>query len=431
MKSCVCKYLGMFAFGLFLSATWLPVMADTARVASTDLSLNGVAVIQQFRNDQFISALYVETPMTDAAALLADGGPKRMAFRVAADKIAGRSHRRSWIESIRSNNEIDAALLHAKEIREFAKLFDQNLVMGDQIEVDYVPGSGVLVSINGQEAGKITAPGFFPLVLNTWIGKRPPSQEFKEQILGLGDATAREASLAQFQVLMPSDARVAEVAALYAPEPVEEPSAKEKVAEVKKTPPATKKTESKPAASKPVVKVAKKEVPPASRDTGNSQAANTASKAKVGEQSKPVQSTQVASLDKTSKPAEEAVPEVVESVKPPVDIAKLKGNYRRELRGHLGRFLEYPLGDIRRRYGASVLKRPKEGVSRGEVVVKVIVSREGDVNRAQVEISSGEKILDNAALAMVVNAEPLPVMPEDLEGEEFEFLAPVYLTPAG
>ena len=426
MKSCVSKYLGMFALGLCLSATWLPVMADTARVAGTDLSLNGVAVIQQFRNDQFVTALYVETPTTDAAALLADSGPKRMAFRVAADKVAGRSHRRSWIESIRSNNEIDAALLHAKEIREFAKIFDQNLVMGDQIEVDYVPGDGVRVTINGQEAGKVSAPGFFPLVLNTWIGNRPPSQEFKEHILGLGDAGARDASLAQFQVLTPSDARVAEIAALYAPEPVEEPPVPEKVAEVKKPAPTPKKSADKPA--KKPVEVAKKDVPPANRESGSAQATD---KAKVGAQPKSAQPTQVASLDKTSKPDNKAVAEVNEPEKPPVDIAKVEGDYRRQLRGHLGRFLEYPLGDIRRRYGASVLKRPKEGVSRGEVVVKVIVSREGDVNRAQVEISSGEKILDNAALAMVVNAEPLPVMPEDLEGEEFEFLAPVYLTPAG
>jgi hypothetical protein len=61
------------------------------------------------------------------------------------------------------------------------------LVSGDTFSVDYVPGVGSTVSVNGKMATPepIKEPEFYSALLRIWLGKNPADDNLKEALLGL------------------------------------------------------------------------------------------------------------------------------------------------------------------------------------------------------------------------------------------------------
>jgi protein TonB len=61
----------------------------------------------------------------------------------------------------------------------------------------------------------------------------------------------------------------------------------------------------------------------------------------------------------------------------------------------------------------------------GEGSVRVRIDRDGRVLERSVARSTGEQMLDQAALDMVRRANPFPAVPSEYAGETFEFVAPI------
>ena len=73
---------------------------------------------------------------------------------------------------------------------------------------------------------------------------------------------------------------------------------------------------------------------------------------------------------------------------------------------------QYPLAARRRR-------------QEGTALIYFEMDREGHVLQARLERSSGHHRLDDEALALLARADPLPVPPDDIEGERIKLLVPV------
>jgi hypothetical protein len=56
---------------------------------------------------------------------------------------------------------------------------------GDQLAVDYQPGKGMRVSMNGKELGSIADAGFMRAFLLVWLGEQPAQVDLKDRLLGL------------------------------------------------------------------------------------------------------------------------------------------------------------------------------------------------------------------------------------------------------
>lgn len=82
--------------------------------------------------------------------------------------------------------------------------------------------------------------------------------------------------------------------------------------------------------------------------------------------------------------------------------AEALSDYYRVLQGHLARYHAYP---------SSLRTRPT-----GLVRLGVVVGRDGRVLDAWIDNSSGVAVLDDAALAALRRAEPLPSLPSSLPG---------------
>jgi protein TonB len=86
--------------------------------------------------------------------------------------------------------------------------------------------------------------------------------------------------------------------------------------------------------------------------------------------------------------------------------------YARTLLTWLNRYRDYPLQARRR------------GVE-GRVVLFLVVERSGRVSELKIATSSGAEILDEAALAMVRRADPMPPVPRSMTGDLIQFWIPV------
>ena len=87
-------------------------------------------------------------------------------------------------------------------------------------------------------------------------------------------------------------------------------------------------------------------------------------------------------------------------------------NYLTRLSRHLARFYEYP-------------RRARRLGQEGTPVIVFEFRRDGTLLAQSLRTGSGHKLLDEAALAMLRQAAPLPEVPEDMSGQSFSYALPV------
>ena len=61
----------------------------------------------------------------------------------------------------------------------------KKLLSGDSFTVDYVPGTGTVILLNGKVAAEpIADPVFFVAMMKIWLGANPPDWQLKDALLG-------------------------------------------------------------------------------------------------------------------------------------------------------------------------------------------------------------------------------------------------------
>ncbi len=118
----------------------------------------------------------------------------------------------------------------------------------------------------------------------------------------------------------------------------------------------------------------------------------------------------------------------VEVVAAPVlseaEISTLLADYEQRLRTQLQEKLEYPVREMRRKYGNTQLARRKETLQ-----LRLHLDTGGDINAAWLQTRSGEPILDDAALKLVEAQAPFAPLPKALPDSAYEFLIPLQFDP--
>jgi len=159
---------------------------ETARVAGTDLKLNGAGLRSKAIFKVYAMGLYLQDRQTTPAAILAAPGPKRAHLHMLRDVDAD-DFSEALNEGVKDNHseaELKAlvprlAILTAlmNEIKE-AKT-------GVAIDLDWLPGAGTQVTIGGQSRGKpIPGEDFYRALLRIWVGDNPVSSDLKKSLLG-------------------------------------------------------------------------------------------------------------------------------------------------------------------------------------------------------------------------------------------------------
>jgi hypothetical protein len=168
--------------------------AATTKVADSTLQLNGAGIRHKFVVKVYTAALYLSNKASTPEAVLAASGAKRMHVVMLRD-IDGNDLGRLFTRGMQDNTPRDEMSKHIAGTLRLADIFAvrKKLQAGDVFHVDYVPGTGTTVSINGKlQAEAIKEPEFFNALLRIWLGSSPADRLLKDALLGKPPAAAND-----------------------------------------------------------------------------------------------------------------------------------------------------------------------------------------------------------------------------------------------
>lgn len=158
----------------------------TALVDNTALQLNGAGLRVKVFFKVYVAGLYVPQKASNAAQLLAQKGPRRIALTLLRN-VDAESFANALNDGLRDNHtdaqlaalkpQIDTFIANLKAAGEAKK--------GDVVHLDFVPNSGTRVTVNGQVRGSaIAGEDFYTAVLRIWLGDKPVDGGLKKGLVG-------------------------------------------------------------------------------------------------------------------------------------------------------------------------------------------------------------------------------------------------------
>lgn len=178
----------LLALGFFSSSvTALEIkgktLADQVQVGGQTLLLNGAGLRSKFFVSVYVGGLYLAVKSSDVKEILAMPGPKRIAMYFIYDEISESKIRGAWLEGFRDNNSDEVMEQMQSKIEAFNS-FWPTIKSGDIALVDYLPGKGTQISLNGEVRGIIPGENFHKAVLRIWLGDDPVDSDLKAGMLG-------------------------------------------------------------------------------------------------------------------------------------------------------------------------------------------------------------------------------------------------------
>jgi hypothetical protein len=159
---------------------------DTYQTAGQTLQLNGAGVRVKVIVDVYAAGLYVVKPGTSASTVIDQSGPKSMEIVLLRD-LTGEDFADATVKGFKANNSAaDQAKFQAKldEIKTMMVNFGA-VKKGTVIHIDFVPGEGTHVLVDGKRRGpEITGDEFQQAVLRIWLGNKPVDEDLKHSLLG-------------------------------------------------------------------------------------------------------------------------------------------------------------------------------------------------------------------------------------------------------
>jgi len=156
---------------------------DRVRMGERELALNGIGIrtATAFRVKIYVAALYLETPIVDENRILESSGYKQIKMRYAYS-IDEADMRRGWEYSFEQSCPRPGCAAFATQIAQFQKLVS---AVRDGDTYDYLFfDDRVEIVRAGSRLGEIRGREFVTLLLSTWIGKAPPTEQLKRAMLG-------------------------------------------------------------------------------------------------------------------------------------------------------------------------------------------------------------------------------------------------------
>jgi len=161
-------------------------LEDRTKVGATDLVLNGAGVRTRAIFKVYAIGLYLGERKPGAADVIGASGAKRVAIHMLRDVDAA-TFTEALVEGMRPNH--DEATMKALEprIAELAAIMNElkEARKGMMVLLDWQPGAGTVVSVDGKSRGRpIAGEDFYRALLRIWIGERPVQDDLKKALLG-------------------------------------------------------------------------------------------------------------------------------------------------------------------------------------------------------------------------------------------------------
>lgn len=156
---------------------------EKTRVAGSELSLAGAGMRKRAFFQVYAIGLYVADRKADPVA---QGGAKRIAIHMLRD-VDAKTFTNALAEGIADNHSPAEAKALEPKVAQLGAIMAGvgEAKKGMAIQLDWLPGAGTQVTIDGRPAGKpIEGEEFYRGLLRIWLGARPVQDDLKKALLG-------------------------------------------------------------------------------------------------------------------------------------------------------------------------------------------------------------------------------------------------------
>jgi hypothetical protein len=185
--------LSAVALSLFSLPTWAQVQANLAGVkfepevtlGGQKLQLNGTGVRIRAIFRVYVAGLYTPTKVTKNEDVLKPT-PKRLHL-VALRDVKGDEFGKLFTRAMEDNATREEFAKSVNNVIRMGQIFAdaKQFAKGDVILVDYVPGTGTVISHKGKQLGDaFKEPEFHSLMMKIWFGPKPADEALRKALLG-------------------------------------------------------------------------------------------------------------------------------------------------------------------------------------------------------------------------------------------------------
>ena len=161
-------------------------LEDSADVGGSKLQLNGAGIRYKAVFKVYVGALYVGKKVATPEEFFAATGPKRVSITMLRD-IDSNELGKAFTKGFEENTpKGDMAKLIPGLVRMGQVFSDQKkLVVGDTFTNDWIPGTGMVMTVKGKVQGEpFKEPEFFNALMRIWLGPNPADWKLKDAMMG-------------------------------------------------------------------------------------------------------------------------------------------------------------------------------------------------------------------------------------------------------
>lgn len=156
------------------------------QVAGAPLQLNGVGVRAVAWFKGYAAGLYLGQRAQTPEQVMAMTGPKRLQMRLLVDVPVG-EFVKAFHKGIERNTPEAGHAALAERMADFDRLLQPlgKVRKGDAVNLDFVPGTGMVFTLNGRSVGApIAGDDFYDALLGIFLGPKPVDDKLKLGLLG-------------------------------------------------------------------------------------------------------------------------------------------------------------------------------------------------------------------------------------------------------
>jgi hypothetical protein len=160
---------------------------ETEQVGGARLQLNGAGIRYKAIFKVYTAGLYLPGKMSNAEAIYAASAAPRRIHIVMLREIDGNELGKLFTQGMEKNSPREIFARSINGTIKMADLFSKRkkLSAGESFSVDWVPGSGTVIMVNGKaEAEPIKEPEFYTALMSIWLGPSPADSQLKDALLG-------------------------------------------------------------------------------------------------------------------------------------------------------------------------------------------------------------------------------------------------------
>ena len=159
---------------------------DTAELRGSKLVLNGAGTRYRGPFRVYAAGLYLPKKGSTPEEVMATPGAKRISITMLRE-IDAAELGKLFTRSVEDNMEKAAFSKMIPGLLRMSQIFTDHkkLVAGDNFTIEWIPGTGTIISVKGQPQGEpFKEPEFFNGLLRIWLGPTPADWKLKDALLG-------------------------------------------------------------------------------------------------------------------------------------------------------------------------------------------------------------------------------------------------------